>query len=91
MTTEVWTSTRNQISEATRITLQEALEEENRKDTPSFGSEDYDEIHRSGTGQGSLASTTSQVQYMPRTDQTTRGSWEPFFSNWMNIGEAAAN
>ena len=37
MTTEVWTSTRGRISEAGRIILQEALEEENKKDTPSFG------------------------------------------------------
>jgi len=56
MTTEVWTSTRGRISEATRITLQEALEEalENKKDTPSFGSEDLEEIHRSGTEAGLL-------------------------------------
>jgi len=49
MTTEVWTSTRGRISEATRIALQEAPEEENKKDTPSFGREDLEEIHRSGT------------------------------------------
>ena len=54
MTTEVWTSTRGRISEATRIILQEALEEENKKDTPSFGSEDLEEIHRSGTEAGLL-------------------------------------
>jgi len=54
MTTEVWTSTRGRISEATRIILQEALEEENRKDTPSFGSEDLEIIHRSGTEAGLL-------------------------------------
>jgi len=54
MTTEVWTSTRGRISEATRIILQEALEEENRKDTPSFGSEDLEIIHRSGTQAGLL-------------------------------------
>ena len=50
MTTEVWTSTSGRISEATRIVLQEALEEDNRKDTRSFGSED----HRSGTEAGLL-------------------------------------
>jgi len=54
MTTEVWTSTRGRISEATRIILQEALEEENKKDTPSFGSEDLEELHRSGTEAGLL-------------------------------------
>jgi len=34
MTTEVWINTRGQIPEATRIAIQEALEEENTKDTP---------------------------------------------------------
>jgi len=55
MTTEVLTSTRGQIPEATRITLQEALEEDNRKDTPSFRGEDLEEIHRSGTEAGLLS------------------------------------
>jgi len=54
MITEVWTSTRGRISEATRIVLQEALEEDNRKDTPTFGSEDLEKIHRSGTEAGLL-------------------------------------
>ena len=54
MTTEVWISTRGRISEATRIALQEALEEDNKKDTPSFGREDLEEIHRSGTEAGLL-------------------------------------
>ena len=54
MTTEVWTSTRGRISETTRTTLQEALEEDNRKDAPSFGSEDLEKIHRSSTGAGLL-------------------------------------
>jgi len=40
MTTEVWINTRGQIPEATRMAIQEALEEENTKDTPSFGTED---------------------------------------------------
>ena len=54
MTTEVWISTRGKISEATRMATQEALEEESTKDTPSFGSEDLEEIHRSGTEAGLL-------------------------------------
>jgi len=54
MTTEVWISTRGRISETTRIALQEALEEDNKKDTPSFGREDVEEIHRSGTEAGLL-------------------------------------
>jgi len=54
MTTEVWISARGLISEATRIALQKALEEENKKDTPSFGREDLEEIHRSGTEAGLL-------------------------------------
>ena len=53
-TTEVWISTRGRISEATRIVLQEALEEDNKKDAPSFGREDIEEIHRSGTEAGLL-------------------------------------
>jgi len=54
MTTEVWISTRSRIPEATRIAIQEALEEENTKDTNSFGREDLEEIHRSGTEAGLL-------------------------------------
>jgi len=34
MTTEVWISTRGRISDATRIALQEALEEDNKKTPP---------------------------------------------------------
>jgi len=53
MTTKVWintrVNTRGQIPEATRVAIQEALEEEKTKDTPSFGTEDLEEIHRSGT------------------------------------------
>ena len=42
-TTEVWKhSIRCRIPETTRITLQESLEEENRKDTPAFGDEDLE-------------------------------------------------
>ena len=36
------------------MAIQEALEEENTKDTPSFGTEDLEEIHRSGTKAGLL-------------------------------------
>ena len=50
MTTEVWISTRGQIPDATRMAIQEALEEEYTKDTPSFGMEDLEEIH-TGPGQ----------------------------------------
>jgi len=31
------------------MAIQEALEEESTKDTPLFGTEDLEEIHRSGT------------------------------------------
>jgi len=48
MTTEVWISTRGRISEATRIAIQEALEEENKKDTPSFGREDLEDTPSCG-------------------------------------------
>jgi len=54
MTTEIWISSTDRISEATRKTLQEALEEDDKKDTPSFGKEDLEEIHRSGTEAGLL-------------------------------------
>ena len=54
MTTEAWISTRGQISDATRMAMQEALEEESTKVTPSFGSEDLEEIHRSSTEAGLL-------------------------------------
>ena len=91
MTTEVWTSTRGRISEATRITLQEALEEDNRKDTPSFGSEDLEEIHMSGTEAGLLG-----IYNFPGSVYATDGSndrvvKELASSNWTNIGAAAAN
>jgi len=36
------------------MAIQEALEEENTKDTPSLGTEDFEEIHRSGTEAGLL-------------------------------------
>jgi len=54
MTTEVWIKSRGQIPEATRMALQEALEVKNTKDTGSFGTEDLEEIHRSGTEAGLL-------------------------------------
>jgi len=49
MTTEVWISTRGKIPETTRTAIQEALEVDNTKDTPSSGSEDLEDIHRAGT------------------------------------------
>jgi len=54
MTTEVWISTRGKIPEITRTAIQEALEADNTKDTPCFGSEDLEEIHRAGTEAGLL-------------------------------------
>ena len=36
------------------MAIQEALEEESTKDTPSFATEDLEEIHRSGTEAGLL-------------------------------------
>jgi len=54
MTTKVWISTREKIPEITRTAIQEALEADNSKDTPSFGSEDLEEIHRAGTEAGLL-------------------------------------
>ena len=54
MITEIWISSRGQISDATCTALQAALEEDEKKDTPSFGQEDLEEIHRSGTEAGLL-------------------------------------
>jgi len=54
MTTEVWISTRGAIPETTRTAIQEALEADNTKDTPSFGSESLEDIHRAGTEAGLL-------------------------------------
>jgi hypothetical protein len=54
MTTEVWMSTKGRILEATRITIQEAIEAENSKDTTSFGTEDLEKRHRLGTEAGLL-------------------------------------
>jgi len=54
MTTEAWISTRGKIPETTRTAIQEALEAYNPKDTPSFGTEDLEDIHRAGTEVGLL-------------------------------------
>ena len=54
MKTEVWISTRGKIPETTRTVIQEALEADNTKDTPSFGTEDLKDIHRAGTEAGLL-------------------------------------
>ena len=54
LTTEVWISTRGKLPEITRTAIQEALEVDKTKDTPSFGSEDLEEIHRAGTETGLL-------------------------------------
>ena len=54
MTVEIWISTKVKISEATRTAIQEALGPESTKDTPSFGWEDLEVIHRSGTEAGLL-------------------------------------
>jgi len=54
MTTEVWISTKGQIPEATRMAIQEVLEEGHKKDTPSFGMEDLEVLHRAGSEAGLL-------------------------------------
>jgi len=43
LTTEVWISTRGKIPEITRTAIQEALEADITKDTPSVGSEDLED------------------------------------------------
>jgi len=42
LTTEVWISTRGKLPEISRTAIQEALEADNTKDTPSLGSEDLE-------------------------------------------------
>jgi len=69
MTTEVWISTIGKIPEVTRTSIQEALEAENPKDTPSFGTEDLEVIHRSGTEAGLLG-----IYNFPGAVYTTDGS-----------------
>ena len=54
MTTEVWISTKGQIPEAIRMAIQEALEEGHKKDTPSFGIEDLEVLHRAVSEAGLL-------------------------------------
>jgi len=91
MTTEVWISTRGRISDATRIALQEALEEDNKKGTPSFGREDLEEIHRSGTEAGLLGIYNFPGSVYATDGSNDRGSWERASLNSTNIGAAAAN
>jgi len=90
MTAEVWISARGRIPEAARIALKEALEEDNKKDTPSFGKEDLEVIHRSGTEAGLLG-----IYNFPgsvyATDGSNGGSWERASSNSTNTGATAAN
>jgi len=56
MTTKVWISTRGpgKIPETTWTAIYEDLEADNTKDTPSFGSEDLEDIYRAGTEAGLL-------------------------------------
>ena len=90
MTTEVWISTRGRNTEATRIALQEALEEDEKKDTPSFGKEDLQEI-RSGTEAGLLGIYNFPGSVYATEDPMTKASWERASLNSMNIEAAAAN
>jgi len=45
MTMEVWISTNSKISEVTRTSIQGAIEAEDSKDTPFFGTEDLKILH----------------------------------------------
>ena len=67
------------------------LEEDEKKDNPSFGEEDLEKIHRSGTEAGLLASITFRDQCMPQMAPTTGVSWERASLNSMNIEAVAAN
>ena len=69
MITEIWISTRGKIPETTRTAIQEALEADNAKDTPSFGSEDLGDIHRAGTEAGFLG-----IYNLPGAVYATDGS-----------------
>jgi len=46
--------TKGKIPEATRTTIQKAIEADNSKDSPPFGTEDLETIHRRGTEAGLL-------------------------------------
>jgi len=46
--------TRGKLTEITRTAIQEALQADNTKDTPTFGSQDLEKIHRAGTEAGLL-------------------------------------
>jgi len=91
MTMEVWISTRGWISEAIYIALQEALEEDNKNNTPSFGREDLEEIHRSGTEAGLLGTYNFPGSVYATDGSNDRGSWELASSNSTNTGAAAVN
>ena len=87
MTTEVWISTRGQISEA----IQEALEEESTKDTPSFGTEGLEEIHRSGTEAGLLGIYNFPGAVHVADGSNDKGFWELATLNWTNTEAVADN
>jgi len=62
-------STRGKIPDTTRTAIQEALEADNSKNTPSFGTEDLEEIHRAGTEAGILG-----IYKFPEAVYATDGS-----------------
>ena len=74
------------------MALQGALEEDEKKDNPSFGKEDLEEIHRSGTEAGLLG-----IYNFPGSVYATDGSNDRgvmgagFFKLSMNIEAVAAN
>jgi len=71
MTIEVWISTNGKISEVTRTNIQEAIEAEDSKDTPSCGTEDLEILRRQGTETGLLG---PGITYSPGAVYTTDGS-----------------
>ena len=54
MATEVWIITRSKIPESTRTAIQPLKQTTVTNDTPPFGSEDLEVIHRAGTEAGLL-------------------------------------
>ena len=91
MTTEIWISSRRQISEATCTALQEALEEDEKKDTPSLARKIWRKYIDLAQKQGSWASITFRDQYMPQMVPMSKASWERASFNSTKKEAAAAN
>jgi len=73
MTTEVWTSTQSNVSEATIITIQEALEADDSKDNPFFEEEELENIYKGGTETGLLGIYSFPVAFYATEGSNDKG------------------